>query len=112
MAFSDRSGAVLRAGAEQRCGALTGRAVDLRVEADGDLHISLQDATGDAPRMRVTGADRHGVDLVFELPRLVPAESIRRQDRSPKRKTAEKHRNKTVAFHLRGRVALPSHTRE
>ena len=82
-------------------------AVDLSIEADGDPHIALQDATGDAPRMSVTPADRHGVDLVFELPRLVPAESIRRQDRSPKRKTAEKHRNKTVAFHLRSRVAPP-----
>ena len=26
-----------------------GRAVDLRAETDGDLHIELQDATGDKP---------------------------------------------------------------
>jgi hypothetical protein len=29
--------------------ALTGRVVALKVEADGDLHIALQDATGDKP---------------------------------------------------------------
>ena len=32
---------------EQKWYALTGRAVDLRAEEDGDLHIALQDATGD-----------------------------------------------------------------
>jgi len=29
--------------------ALTGRVVDLRAEEDGDLHIALQDVTGDKP---------------------------------------------------------------
>jgi hypothetical protein len=29
--------------------ALTGRVVALKVEADGDLHIALQDATGNKP---------------------------------------------------------------
>ena len=29
--------------------ALTGRVIALKVEADGDLHIALQDATGDKP---------------------------------------------------------------
>ena len=28
---------------------MTGRVVELRAEADGDLHIALQDATGDKP---------------------------------------------------------------
>jgi len=32
--------------AEQRWYALTGRVVDAKVEADGDIHISLQDANG------------------------------------------------------------------
>src|SRR5262249_53513326 len=34
---------------EQKWYALTGRVVDLRVEADGDIHISLKDATGNHP---------------------------------------------------------------
>ena len=38
-----------RIAAEQKWYALTGRVVDLRVEEDGDLHIALQDATGDKP---------------------------------------------------------------
>jgi hypothetical protein len=38
-----------RIAAENKWYALTGRVVDLRVEADGDLHIALQDATGDKP---------------------------------------------------------------
>ena len=29
--------------------ALKGRVVELKVEADGDLHIALHDATGDKP---------------------------------------------------------------
>jgi hypothetical protein len=32
---------------EQQWYALTGRVIDLRAEEDGDLHIALQDATGD-----------------------------------------------------------------
>lgn len=35
--------------AEERWYALTGRVVRLGIEPDGDLHISLQDATGDKP---------------------------------------------------------------
>jgi hypothetical protein len=34
---------------EQKWYAPTGRVVDLRAEEDGDLHIALQDATGDKP---------------------------------------------------------------
>jgi len=36
-----------RTGIENKWFALTGRVVALKVEADGDLHIALQDATGD-----------------------------------------------------------------
>jgi hypothetical protein len=36
-----------RTGREQNWFALTGRVVALKVEADGDLHIALSDATGD-----------------------------------------------------------------
>jgi hypothetical protein len=36
-----------RTGIENNWYALTGRVVALKVEADGDLHIALQDATGD-----------------------------------------------------------------
>jgi hypothetical protein len=42
---------------EQKWYALTGRVVDLRAEEDGDLHIALQDVTG----------DKHGV-VVVEIP--------------------------------------------
>ena len=38
-----------RTGIENTWYALTGRVVALKVEADGDLHIALQDATGDKP---------------------------------------------------------------
>ena len=38
-----------RIAAEQKWYAVTGRIVDLRAEADGDLHIALADATGDKP---------------------------------------------------------------
>ncbi|MGA7274248.1 MAG: hypothetical protein WBX14_05320 [Candidatus Udaeobacter sp.] len=38
-----------RIGAEQEWYAVTGRVVDLRAEADGDIHIALQDAAGDKP---------------------------------------------------------------
>jgi len=38
-----------RTGIENQWFALTGRVVALKVEADGDLHIALQDATGDKP---------------------------------------------------------------
>src|SRR6266480_4305515 len=36
-----------RIAAEQKWYAVTGRVVELRAEADGDLHIALQDATGE-----------------------------------------------------------------
>jgi hypothetical protein len=38
-----------RIAAEQKWYAVTGRVVELQAEADGDLHIALQDATGDKP---------------------------------------------------------------
>jgi hypothetical protein len=38
-----------RTGIENNWYALTGRVVDVKVEADGDLHIALADATGDKP---------------------------------------------------------------
>jgi hypothetical protein len=36
-------------GREQNWFSLTGRVVAVKVEADGDLHIALQDASGDKP---------------------------------------------------------------
>jgi hypothetical protein len=36
-----------RTGRENNWYALTGRVVAVKVEADGDLHLALQDATGD-----------------------------------------------------------------
>jgi hypothetical protein len=36
-----------RTGIENKWFALTGRVVVLKVETDGDIHIALQDATGD-----------------------------------------------------------------
>jgi hypothetical protein len=38
-----------RIAAEEKWYALTGRVVELRAEADGDLHIGLQDVTGEKP---------------------------------------------------------------
>jgi len=38
-----------RTGIENQWFALTGRVVALKVEADGNLNIALQDATGDKP---------------------------------------------------------------
>jgi hypothetical protein len=38
-----------RTGIENNWYALTGRVVAVKVETDGDLHIALQDATGDKP---------------------------------------------------------------
>jgi hypothetical protein len=38
-----------RTGIENKWFALTGRVVVLKVETDGDIHIALQDATGDKP---------------------------------------------------------------
>ena len=42
-----------RTGIENKWFALTGRVVELKVEEDGDLHIELQDATGDKPGIKV-----------------------------------------------------------
>jgi len=39
-----------RTGIENNWYALTGRVVAVKVEADGDRHLALQDATGDKPR--------------------------------------------------------------
>src|ERR1700746_3482485 len=36
-----------RIAAEEKWYALTGRVIEVRAEADGDLHIGLQDVTGD-----------------------------------------------------------------
>jgi hypothetical protein len=38
-----------RIAAEQKWYALTGRVIELRAEADGDLHIAFADVTGDKP---------------------------------------------------------------
>jgi hypothetical protein len=38
-----------RTGIENNWYALTGRVVAVKAESDGDLHIALQDATGDKP---------------------------------------------------------------
>ena len=38
-----------RIAAEEKWYALTGRIVELRAEANGDLHIALQEVTGDGP---------------------------------------------------------------
>lgn len=38
-----------RTGIENNWYTLAGRVVALKVEADGDLHLALQDATGDKP---------------------------------------------------------------
>ena len=40
-----------RTGNENNWYALTGRVVAVKVEADGDLHVALQDATGDKQAM-------------------------------------------------------------
>jgi hypothetical protein len=45
--FLKRSSA--RIAAEEKWYALTGRVVEIRAEEDGDVHIALQDATGDKP---------------------------------------------------------------
>jgi hypothetical protein len=42
-----------RTGIENKWFALTGRVVAVQVEADGDLHIALRDATGDKPEIVV-----------------------------------------------------------
>jgi hypothetical protein len=46
MHLTGRSG---RTGIENKWYALTGRVIALKVEADGDLHIALSEATGDKP---------------------------------------------------------------
>jgi hypothetical protein len=38
-----------RTGIENNWYALTGRVVTVKIEADGDLHLALQDASGDKP---------------------------------------------------------------
>jgi len=38
-----------RIAAENKWFALTGRVLDLKVEADGDIHVALGDATGNKP---------------------------------------------------------------
>ncbi len=48
---------------EQRWYALTGRIVDAKVEADGDIHIALQDANGDG-----VGSDRRARGQCYRTP--------------------------------------------
>ena len=52
-----------RTGIENDWYALTGRVVAVKVEADGDLHIAIQDATGDNQELSFAKArlDRSGV---------------------------------------------------
>lgn len=47
------SGRSRRTGIEQKWFALTGRVVAVKAEADGDLHLALQDARGDKPEIVV-----------------------------------------------------------
>ena len=49
------SGLSKRIGLEQKWFAVTGRVVAVKVEADGDLHIALSDATGDKQGTVVCG---------------------------------------------------------
>jgi hypothetical protein len=42
-----------RTGIENNWYALTGHVVDVEVEADGDLHLALRDATGDKRNCRL-----------------------------------------------------------
>jgi hypothetical protein len=44
-----RSAQSQRTGLETKWFALTGRVVAVKIEADGDIHIALQDVTGDKP---------------------------------------------------------------
>jgi hypothetical protein len=48
-----------RTGIENNWYALTGRVVALKVEANGDLHIALQDATGDKRLVRAAEVSTH-----------------------------------------------------
>jgi hypothetical protein len=52
---------------EQKWYALTGRVVDAKVEADGDIHIALVDATGNTPERlaRKFPLARSGADSVW-----------------------------------------------
>jgi hypothetical protein len=61
-----------RTGIENKWFTVTGRVVALRVEADGDLHIALRDATGNKPGIVVcevpakspmVSASQHGFQL-------------------------------------------------
>ena len=55
-----------RTGIENKWFALTARVVALKAETDGDLHIALQDATGDKPGIVVVECqqNRSGVQFV------------------------------------------------
>jgi hypothetical protein len=47
--FVKRALFAFRTGRENNWYSLTGRVVAVKVEADGDLHLALKDATGDKP---------------------------------------------------------------
>jgi hypothetical protein len=67
-----------RTGIENKWYALTGRVVALRVEADGDLHIALQDATGDRPGIVVAEvpAKRGWLDRLRDRSGRVPVTAL------------------------------------
>src|SRR5207248_7803044 len=54
-----------RTGIENKWFALTGRVVVLKVETDSDIHIALQDATGDKPGIVVVEVTRHRSGVRF-----------------------------------------------
>jgi hypothetical protein len=47
--FQEGGGVPVSLPSEQKWYALTGRVVSLKVEADGDIHMALGDATGKYP---------------------------------------------------------------
>ena len=54
-----------RIGIENKWFTLTGRVVALKVETDGDIHIALQDATGDKPGIVVAELRRNRIGVRF-----------------------------------------------
>jgi hypothetical protein len=67
--------------AEQKFYALTGRVVELRADADGDLHIALADASGDSraaswlryQQNRVAALSSHELAKIHEIKRTLGA---------------------------------------
>jgi hypothetical protein len=54
-----------RTGIERNWFALTGRVLKVKVEADGDLHIALQDATGNKPESSLLKCQQNGNGVQF-----------------------------------------------